>query len=83
MLTGSDDDSIPTRYPTSTALYLQSAGMNVSFYSQRDGRHRLITLLPILTLAWNDMLHEIVRAPSQRLGNVTLPSSIPMGALKP
>jgi predicted esterase len=83
VLTGSDDDSIPTRYPTATALYLQSAGINVSFYSQRDGRHRLITLLPILRLAWNDMLHEIVRAPSQRLGNVTLPSSIPMGALKP
>lgn len=83
VLTGSDDESIPTRYPTATALYLQSAGLNVSFYSQRGGTHRLITLLPTLTLAWNDMLHEILRAPAQALGSITLPSSIPTSGLKP
>jgi acetyl esterase/lipase len=83
VLTGSADDSIPTQYPTVTAAFLQSAGVEVSFYSQPGGIHRLVTLLPILTLAWNDMLHQIVRSSRPALGNVTLPSSIPMNALKP
>jgi dienelactone hydrolase len=83
VLTGSADDSIPTQYPTVTAAFLQSAGIDVSFYSQPGGIHRLVTLLPILTLAWNDMLHQVVRSPPPATGNVTLPSSIPMGALKP
>lgn len=83
VLTGSDDDSIPTRYPTSTALYLQSAGINVSFYSQSGGTHRMITLLPILTLAWNDMLHQVLRPPAPALGSITLPSTIPNSTLKP
>jgi len=83
VLTGNADDSIPTQYPTVTAAFLQSAGMDVSFYSQPGGIHRLVTLLPILTLAWNDMLHQIVRSPPPALENVTLPSSIPMNALKP
>lgn len=83
VLTGSADDSIPTQYPTSTAAYLQSVGLDVSFYSQAGGIHRLVTLLPILTEAWNDMLRGIVRAPPQSLGSIKLPSMIPMGALKP
>ncbi|HEV3195370.1 MAG TPA: alpha/beta fold hydrolase [Candidatus Cybelea sp.] len=83
VLTGSADNSIPTQYPTVTAAFLQSAGIDVSFYSEPGGIHRLVTLLPILTLAWNDMLHQIVRSPPPASGNVTLPSSIPMSALKP
>ena len=66
VLTGSADDSIPTRYPTATAAFLQEAGLDVSFYSQPGGIHRLVTLLPILTLAWSDMLGQIVRAPPPR-----------------
>jgi pimeloyl-ACP methyl ester carboxylesterase len=83
VLTGSADDSIPTQYPTATAAFLQSAGMDVSFYSQAGGIHRLVTLLPILTLAWNDMLHGVVRAPPQGLGNVALPMMIPTSNFKP
>jgi predicted esterase len=83
VLTGSADDSIPTQYPTATAAFLQAVGMDVSFYSQPGGVHRLITLLPILTQAWNDMLHEIVRAPPQGLGSITLPSMIPTSNMKP
>jgi predicted esterase len=83
VLTGSADDSIPTQYPTVTASFLQSAGIDVSFYSQPGGIHRLVTLLPILKLAWNDMLHQIVRTPPPPMGSVKLPSSIPMNALKP
>ncbi|HEY4433807.1 MAG TPA: hypothetical protein VGM99_05340 [Candidatus Cybelea sp.] len=83
VLTGTADESIPTQYPAATAAYLHAAGLDVSFYSQPGGIHRLITLLPILTLAWNDMLHQIVRAPPENLGRVKLPTSIPMNALKP
>ncbi|MFZ0031186.1 MAG: hypothetical protein WAK84_04865 [Candidatus Cybelea sp.] len=83
VLTGSADDSIPTQYPTATAIFLHNAGFDVSFYSQAGGKHRLVTLLPILTQAWSDMLHEIVRAPPAAVGNISLPSAIPMSMTKP
>lgn len=83
VLTGSADDSIPTQYPTATALFLRAAGLEVSFYSEPGGVHRLITLLPILTQAWNDMLHEIVRTPPPAVGNISLPSAIPATMLRP
>jgi dienelactone hydrolase len=83
ILTGSDDDSIPTRFPTATAGYLQSAGVDVSFYSQPGGIHRLVTLLPILTQAWNDMLGQVLRPPPATLGNVTLPATMPTNPLRP
>ncbi len=83
VLTGTADQSIPTQYPTATAAFLHAAGVDVSFYSQAGGIHRLVTLVPILTQAWTDMLNEIVRAPPPAVGNMVLPSSIPMNALKP
>ena len=83
VLTGSADDSIPTQYPTATAAFLQSAGMDVSFYSQPGGIHRLVTLLPILTQAWDDMLHGIMRAPPPQFGNLVLPTMIPTSNFKP
>ncbi len=83
VLTGSADASIPTQYPTATAAYLHAAGLDVSFYSQPGGIHRLISLLPILSQAWSDMLHQIVRAPPDDLGASKLPTSVPMTALKP
>jgi dienelactone hydrolase len=83
VLTGSADDSIPTRYPTATAAFLHAAGLDVSFYSQPDGLHRLVTLLPILTQAWSDMLAQIVRPPPSAIGSIALPASIPMNAMRP
>ncbi len=83
VLTGTEDDSIPTYFPTTTAAYLQNAGFNVSFYSQTGGTHRLVTLLPILTQAWTDMLQGVVRAPPASFGSVVLPATIPQSALKP
>ncbi len=83
VLTGSDDESIPTRYPSVTAVYLNRAGLNVSFYSQPGGIHRLVTLLPILTQAWSDMEHQILRPFSLATGSLTLPSSPPSNALRP
>jgi predicted esterase len=82
VLTGAKDDSIPTQYPTATAIYLSASGLPVSFYSLSDGSHRMITLLPILAQAWEDMHHGIVRSPPPVLGNFGLPSA-PMGMTKP
>jgi poly(3-hydroxybutyrate) depolymerase len=83
VLTGTDDRSIPTQWPTATAVYLALAGLNVSFYSQKGGTHHLISLLAILTQAWSDMLHQIVRAPAGNLATVPLPAAIPMNPMKP
>ena len=77
VLTGSKDDSIPTQFPTSTAIYLNNAGVETSFYSQPNGTHRLVTLLPILTQAWNDMETGTVRAPSMAAGGLPLPNTMP------
>lgn len=82
VLTGARDESIPTKYPTSTAVFLRVSGVPVSYYSQPDGIHRLVTLLPILTQAWNDMHNGIVRSPPPDLGGFSLPSA-PMGMTKP
>src|SRR5579863_1954920 len=42
VLTGSADESIPTAYPAATAAFLQASGLDVSFYSQPGGTHRLV-----------------------------------------
>jgi dienelactone hydrolase len=83
VLTGTQDDSIPTQYPAATAAFLHSSGIEVSFYSLPGGTHRLITLLPILTQAWSDMLHGVVRAPPESFAGMALPGAIPTMSLKP
>jgi len=83
VLTGTADDSIPTQYPMATAGFLRSAGIEVSFYSLHGATHRLITLLPILAQAWNDMLHGIVRAPPESFGVMKLPGAVPTMTLRP
>ncbi len=83
VLTGSADQSIPTQYPTATAVLLRAAGLDVSFYSEPGGVHRLVTLVPILAQAWSDMLHDIVRAPPASVESFKLPSMLPTNALKP
>ncbi len=82
VLTGIKDESIPTQYPTITASYLSSQGVPVSFYSLPNGIHRLISLLPILTLAWSDMLHGVVRSAPPALGNALLPTQAPTAGMK-
>jgi dienelactone hydrolase len=82
VLTGSADDSIPTQYPTATAVFLRNSGMAVSFYSLTGGVHRMITLLPVLSQAWNDMHHGVIRTPPPMLGGMALPSA-PVGMTKP
>jgi len=83
VLTGSADDNVPTQWPTSTANYLASIGVDVSYYSQHQGTHRVVTLLPILTQAWGDMIEGVVRAPPPTFGLAQLPSEIPPSAYRP
>ncbi|HKE37929.1 MAG TPA: hypothetical protein VKB39_10870 [Candidatus Baltobacteraceae bacterium] len=83
VLTGTDDDSIPTQYPTATAVYLTASGLPVSFYSMPHGTHRVVTLLPILTQAWDDMHRGIVRSPPPAGGGMALPAAPPASMLKP
>lgn len=75
VLTGTDDDNIPTQYPTISAAFLRQQGMDISFYSQPHGTHRLSTLLPILTQAWDDMERGIIRTAPPGFGAVLLPSA--------
>jgi acetyl esterase/lipase len=82
LITGSHDNVVPTQYPTSTAVFLQSEGVPVSFYSQTGGTHGLITLLPVLSQAWDDMHDGITRAPPPTLGFVPLLTSAPRGELE-
>ena len=82
VLTGTADETIPTQFPAVTASYLSGQGLPVSFYSLPGGLHRLSTLLPILTLAWGDMLHQIVRSPPAGLAGATLPAAPPPASTK-
>ncbi|MGA8534174.1 MAG: alpha/beta fold hydrolase [Candidatus Tumulicola sp.] len=63
ILTGSRDESIPTQYPTTTAVFLRNAGVPVTFYSDPNATHRLFTLRTILEQAWTDMEAGVVRTP--------------------
>jgi hypothetical protein len=42
----------------------------------------MISLLPILTLAWSDMVHGVVRSAPPSLGNAMLPSQAPVAGMK-
>ncbi len=72
ILTGSLDQSIPTQYPTSTAVFLRDAGLPVTFYSDPNATHRLYSLRTILGQAWSDMENGVVRTP------VMLRTSLPL-----
>ena len=63
ILTGARDESIPTEYPTTTAVFLRNAGIPVTFYSDPKATHRLFTMRTILAQAWSDMENGIVRTP--------------------
>ncbi len=83
VLTGARDQSIPTQYPTATAVYLRDMGLPVTFYSEPEGTHRLFTLLPILKQAWSDMLAGIVRTPAELGQGFTLPNNAPAMSVRP
>jgi predicted esterase len=82
VLTGTLDDNVPTQFSVATAIYLRNQRVPVTFYAQPDGTHRLISLLPILTQAWDDMAQGIVRTP-RIAGDFTLPGIGPARGLQP
>jgi dipeptidyl aminopeptidase/acylaminoacyl peptidase len=82
VLTGTLDDNVPTQFSVATAIYLRNRRVPVTFYAQPDGTHRLISLLPILTQAWDDMAQGIVRTPTIA-GDFTLPGIGPARGLQP
>jgi predicted esterase len=82
VLTGTLDDNVPTQFSVATAIYLRNQRVPVTFYAQPDGTHRLISLLPILTQAWDDMAQGIVRTPTIA-GDFTLPGIGPARGLQP
>lgn len=77
VLTGANDDSIPTKYPTQTAVYLRNQGIPVTYYSQPNGTHVLYSLRPILAKAWSDMLRGVVGLPVTLSGDGELPEALP------
>jgi predicted esterase len=82
VLTGALDETVPTQYPTATAVFLRDRRVPVTLYSQPNGTHRLVTLLPILTQAWDDMAQGIVRTPTV-VGTFPLPVAGPVKGLLP
>lgn len=75
VVTGKLDDTVPSRLSTAAAVYLRDKGVPVSYYLQPAGIHRLSSLLPMLTQAWDDMLAGVVR-PSQYSSDASLPRSL-------
>jgi predicted esterase len=76
VVTGELDDNIPCRISTAAAVYLRFNGVPVSYYMQPKGIHRLSSLLPALTQAWNDMLAGVVRT-SRYSTDASLPWASP------
>jgi predicted esterase len=75
VVTGNLDDTVPSRLSTAAAVYLRDRGVPVSYYLQPTGIHRLSSLLPVLTQAWDDMFAGVVR-PSQYSSDASLPQSL-------
>jgi hypothetical protein len=78
VVTGTKDDEVPTDFAQSTAVYLDSVGIPAGLYIVPSGTHSVVTLTPMLSEAWHDMLTGKIRASArpQRNGRVALPSSI-------
>jgi len=76
VLTGALDTIVPTLYPTSTAIYLRDAGLEVTFYSAPDGTHSMYSLRAILARAWSEMERGIVRLPTGLTGAGNLPEAV-------
>jgi hypothetical protein len=78
VVTGTSDDQVPTSFAQNTAIYLDSVGIPAGLYIVPSGTHSVVTLEPMLSAAWHDMLTGKIRASARPLrnGRVALPSSI-------
>jgi pimeloyl-ACP methyl ester carboxylesterase len=63
MVTGKRDTDVPSRYGELTASFLAGVGILTEFDEESAGTHYLATLMPSLTIAWNDMLSGVVKHP--------------------
>lgn len=81
ILTGALDQSIPTQYPTATAIFLRNSGIPVTFYTDPKATHRLYTLRTIISQAWIDMQNGTVRMPMMLDTHVPLPT-VPPATMK-
>lgn len=83
VVTGKQDQVIPSVYGEMSASFLDSAGIPTGFYEEPAGEHWLGTLLPSLTRAWTDMMAGTVHPPSRKVGGnlnaiPAAPKSVPM-----
>jgi phospholipase/carboxylesterase len=63
VVTGEQDQVVPTNNSIATATLLRNAGVAISFYSAPDGTHSLYTLRTAIARAWRDMMRGAIRAP--------------------
>jgi predicted esterase len=82
VVTGTNDDSIPTSYPQRTASFLASSGVPTGLYVQTSGTHWLATLMPVLDPAWHDMLAGRIPARVRPNGVTQLPINVPQPLTK-
>jgi len=68
--------TVPTAWPTATALFLRDDGLKVTFYTDPNGTHELYSLRSILSQAWADMEAGAVRLPLNLSGSSDLPSAV-------
>ncbi|MBV8222925.1 MAG: hypothetical protein JO293_06150 [Candidatus Eremiobacteraeota bacterium] len=76
VVTGTNDDAVPTSYPQNTAAYLYRVGIPTGLYIERSGTHYIPTLMPSISAAWHDMMAGKIRAsavPSGVAGITSMP----------
>jgi hypothetical protein len=78
VVTGTNDDQVPTSMAQNTAVYLDSVGIPTGLYVVQSGTHSVVSLEPMIAAAWHDMLTGKIRASARPRANgrVALPSSI-------
>lgn len=82
VVTGTQDEAIPTSYPQRTAAYLAGSGVPTGLYVQPSGTHFLATLMPVLDPAWHDMLAGRIPARARPNGLTQVPVGIPVSPSK-
>lgn len=56
LVIGSDDPLVKAQYVKGASGYLSANGVDSHYYEERGGVHSLVSLLPSVQRAWNDML---------------------------
>ncbi len=84
VVTGSDDNDIPSEYSKKTADYLSYVGIPVRYYVQSHGTHQLSSIYAVVTQAWKDMLNGINGASiAGRGGPQAAPPALPIKSASP